>query len=197
MKKKFLAIFCAASFASLGMQSALAESVAVDGSAIFILDNSVIGSQVVVKNLTGGTANTCLSTAGSDLLNLDAGITATDIVIKNGTAVITTYNSTTKATDVKLVNVASCPVGTTSTGTTGGASTTGGTGSTDTTGTTDLSECYATLEGDKLHVPCFNLNGEIISIELGQRGKSMNFEYESYKPKKDHHKKDDHDKKDD
>ena len=78
------------------MQSALAESVAVDGSAIFILDNNVTGPKIVVRNLADGTANTCLSTAGLDLLILDAGITATDIVIKNGTAVITTYNSTTK-----------------------------------------------------------------------------------------------------
>lgn len=176
MKKKILSLACAASLLSLGVQTASAESVAVDDSAIFILDNSVAGSQIVVKNLTDGTANACLSDASLDQLNLDTGTTATDILIKNSTAVVTTYNSTSLVTDVKLVNVASCL--------TGGTGTTGGT-------TTDLSECYATLDGDHLHIPCFLLDDEVISVELYQRGKSMNFEYESYKPKKDHDEDDD------
>lgn len=199
MKKKILAAFCATSLISAGMQFAFAESVAVEGSTVFILDNSIPGSHIVVKKLTDGSANTCLSTTHLDQLNLVTGTTATDIVIKSGTAIVTTHNDTNNVTDIHLVNVASCITTTTNTGTTGGTSTTtGGTGTTTggtgtTIGTVDLSECYATLDGDKLHVPCFNLNGEIISIELGQRGKSMNFEYESHKPKKGHGTKKDHD----
>lgn len=192
MKNKILAAFCATSLISAGMQFAFAESVAVEGSTVFILDNSIPGSHIVVKKLTDGSANTCLSATGLDQLNLVTGTTATDIAIKSGTAVVTTHNETSNVTDVILVSVASCVTTTTGTGTTGGTgTTTGSTGTT--TGTSDLSECYATLDGDKLHIPCFNLNGEIISIELGQRGKSMNFEYESYKPKKGHGTKKDHD----
>lgn len=169
MKKQIAHIICAASLLS-GMQAVLAESVTVKGNAIFILDNSVAGSQIMVKSLANGTANTCLSDASLNLLGLETGTTATDILIKNNTAVITTYNNTSTVTDVKLVSVASCI--------------------TDAPGTEtpDISECYASLEGSTLHIPCFKLNDEIISVELGQRGNSMNFEYESHKPGKGHHK---------
>lgn len=182
MNRKILASICATSLLSLGMQVASAESVAVEGSTVFILDNSVSGSQIVVKNLADGTANTCLSASSLDQLGLETGITATDILIKNSTAVVTTHNDTNNVTDVKLVNVASC-VTSTGTGTTGGTGTTAGTGTT--TETVDLSQCYATLVGSRLNIPCFDNNGEIIIVELEQRGSSMNFEYLSYKSKED------------
>ena len=161
MKKNMLSAIFAASLLASTTQSVLAESVAVEGDSIFILDNSVSGSQIVVKNLNTGAPNSCLATAGSNLLALPDGTQATDILIKKGTAVITTYNDTTLVTDIKLVDVASCPL----------------------TSTVDLSECYATVEDGKLTIPCLEYGSDIISVVLRQRGSSMNFEFESYKPK--------------
>ncbi|MBK7492108.1 MAG: hypothetical protein IPI17_09065 [Nitrosomonas sp.] len=159
MKKNLLTISCAVAMLLPGMQSAMAESVAVKGDVIFIVDNSVTGSQIVVKFLLGGVPNTCLANPNLGLVDT---VVATDIVIKNGTAVITTYNNTTRATDVKLVDVTSCL----------------------TTVTDELSKCYASVSGGKLTIPCLNYGGDIISVVLGQRGSSMNFEFESYKPNK-------------
>lgn len=164
MNKAILTTLCATSLFTAGISHSLAESVAVEGGSIFILDNSVPGSQIVVKNLANGAVNSCLVNAGVNLLGLSTDTTATDIVIKNGTAVVTTYNTTHSVTDVKLVNVTSCPI----------------------TSVVDLSECYATVHDGKLTVPCLQYGGDIISVVLGQRGNSMNFEFESYKPGKDH-----------
>ena len=134
----------------------MAESVAVEGNSIFILDNSVAGSRIVVKNLLDGSPNTCLANPGLALVDT----VATDIVIKNGTAVITTVNNTTNVTDVTLVDVNSCLTIT----------------------AVDLSKCYATVGDGKLTIPCLKYGGDIISVVLGERGSSMNFEFESYKP---------------
>lgn len=161
MKKNILSILCAVALITPGVQSALAESVAVAGNSIFILDNSA-GSKIVVKNLTGGAANTCL--ANPNLVLTDPAAVPTDIVIKNGTAVITTYNSTSNATDVMLVDVTSCV----------------------TSDTVDLSECYATVDDDKLTIPCLKYGDDVISVVLRQRGNSMNYEFESSKPGKSH-----------
>lgn len=140
--------------------SAIAESVAVKGNSIFILDNSVSGSQIVVRNFTDGRLNACLATTGTNLLGLSDDTQATDIVIKNGTAIVTTHNSTNLVTDVKLVDVRSCPIAY----------------------RVDLRECYAKLDDDKLTIPCLKYGTDIISVALKQRGRSMNFEFESYKP---------------
>ncbi len=158
MKKNLLSISCAAALLITGMQSAIAESVAVEGNAIFILDNNVAGSQIVVKTIPDGAPNACLANPTLGLVDT----VATDIVIKNGTAVITTDNNTTHATDVKLVDITSCltPVA------------------------IDLSKCYASVNDGKLTIPCLKYGSDIISVVLGQRGNSMNFEYESYKPNK-------------
>lgn len=164
MKRNILSIICAAFLLIMGMQTALAESVAVQGDSIFILDNSVGGSQIVVKNLPDGAANSCLINVGLNLLGLSANTTATEIVIKNSAAVITTYNNVSLVTDVKLVDVTSCP----------------------TIDTVDLSECYASFQNGQLSIPCLKYGNDIISVELGQRGNSMNFEFESYKPGKRH-----------
>lgn len=160
MKKNFLTISCAVAMLLPGMQSAMAESVAVKDNVIFIVDNSVAGSQIAVKFLVdGGVPNTCLADPNLGLVDT---VVATDIVIKNGAAVITTYNNTTRKTDAKLVDVTSCL----------------------TTVTDELSKCYARVSGGKLTIPCLNYGGDIISVVLGQRGSSMNFEFESYKPNK-------------
>ena len=54
MKKILITTLYAVALSASGVSSALAESVAVEGGAIFILDNSVPGSQIVVKNLANG-----------------------------------------------------------------------------------------------------------------------------------------------
>ncbi len=165
MRKNILSLLFATVFVTPGVQSALAESVAVAGNSIFILDNSVDGSQIIVKKLTNTSTDSCLTNAGLSNLGLSASTSATDIVIKNGTAVITTYNNTTSpATDVTLVDVTSCPI----------------------TDTVDLSECYATIDGDKLTIPCLQYGGDLLSVVLKERGSSSNFELESYKPNKSH-----------
>ncbi|WP_293007142.1 hypothetical protein [Nitrosomonas sp.] len=169
MKKNIASIVCTVFLLITGVQSALAESVAVKGNSIFILDNSVAGSQMVVKNLPDGAANSCLIDAGLNLLGLSADTTATDIVLKNSTAVITTYNNVNLVTDVKLVDVTSCSI----------------------TDTVDLSECYASYQNGQLTIPCLKYGNDVISVELGQRGNSMNFEFESYKPGKRHDRGDD------
>lgn len=169
MKKNILSILCVVALITPGVRSALAESVAVEGNSIFILDNNVAGSQIVVKNLTDGSVNSCLTNAGLNLLGLSADTLATDIVIKDSTAVITTHNNASNVTDVKLVGVTSCPV----------------------TNTVDLSECYATVDDDKLTIPCLKYGDDVISVVLGQRGSSMNYEFESSRPSSHGHDDDD------
>lgn len=164
MNKALMTTLSAALLSLSGISLSHAESVAVEGGSIFIVDNSVPGSQILVKNLANAAAHSCLVNAGTNLLGLGTDTTATDIVIKNGTAVITTYNATLSATDIKLVDVTSCPI----------------------TSVTDLSECYATVNDGKLTIPCLQYDGDVISVVLGQRGKSMNFEFESYKPGRGH-----------
>lgn len=157
MKKLLITTLYAAALSASGVSLALAESVAVEGGAIFILDNSVPGSQIVVKNFSTGTVNSCLANTGVNLLGLNADTTATDIVIKKGTAVITTYNTANTVTDVMLVDVTNCPINY----------------------TTDLSACYASVHDGKLTIPCLSYRGDVISVVLGQRGNSMNYEFES------------------
>ncbi|PSJ17707.1 hypothetical protein [Nitrosomonas supralitoralis] len=164
MKKNIAWKICAAFLFMAGVHSALAESVAVQSNTIFVLDNSVAGSQIVVKNLPDGAANSCLIDAESNLLGLSTDTIATDIIVKNSTAVITTYNNVSLMTDVKLVDVSSCPL----------------------TDIVDLSECYASFQDGQLTIPCLKHKNDIISVILGQRGNSMNFEFESYKPGKRH-----------
>ena len=164
MNKALMTTLSAALLSLSGISLTHAESVAVEGGSIFIVDNSVPGSQILVKNLANAAAHSCLVNAGTNLLGLGTDTTATDIVIKNGTAVITTYNTTLSATDIKLVDVTSCPI----------------------TSVTDLSECYASVNDGKLTIPCLQYDDDVISVVLGQRGKSMNFEFESYKPGKGH-----------
>ncbi|SFE65878.1 hypothetical protein [Nitrosomonas sp. Nm166] len=158
MKKNTLsALLCAGSLSVLGLPSAVAESVAVEGDSVFILDNSVAGSQIVVKNFTSGAPDSCLTDASLNLLGLGADTTATDIMIKNATAVITTYNNTSLITDVKLVNVANCV----------------------TNQTIPVKECITTVNNGLLTIPCVQYNGEILSVVLEQRGNSMNWELKS------------------
>ncbi len=157
MKKTIVTTLYAAALFVSGISPALAESVAVEGGAIFILDNSVPGSQIVVKNLSNGTVNSCLANTGANLLGLNTDTTATDIVIKKGTAVITTYSTVHSVTDVMLINVTNCPINY----------------------TTDLSACYASVHDGKLSIPCLSYGGDVISVVLGQRGNSMNYEFES------------------
>ncbi len=177
MKKNILSILCVVALITPGVRSALAESVAVEGNSIFILD----GSRIVVKNLinpsTGlpdGSPNLCFAESTANTLELVLqGALATDIVIKSNTAVITTYNETAappaSVNDVQLVDVTSClpPK------------------------TVDLSACYATVEEGKLVIPCLKYGDDVKYVVLGQRGNSMNYEFEYAKPGKSHGHDDD------
>jgi hypothetical protein len=62
----------------------------VVNNSIFIVDSSVASSQILVKNLTDGSPNSCLTNTGLDVLGLAQGTIATDIIIHNSTAVVTT-----------------------------------------------------------------------------------------------------------
>jgi len=164
MNQMLITTLYAVALSASGVPSALAESVAVEGGSIFILDNSVPGSQIVVKNLANGAVNSCLASTGVNLLGLNADTSATDIVIKKGTAVIATYNTVHSVTDVMLVNVTNCPINYTA----------------------DLSACYASVHDGKLTIPCLSYGGDVISVVLGQRGSSMNYEFESSGKGHDH-----------
>lgn len=104
MKKIILRMSCAISLLIANIQSIMAETIAVEGNSIFILDNSVPGSQLVVRNLSDGTLNSCLADSGLNLLGLNIDTTATDVIIKKATAVVTTLNTVSQIIDVKLVD---------------------------------------------------------------------------------------------
>lgn len=154
MKKKILSILCAASLLASGIQSTLAESIAVEANSVFIADNSIAGAQLIVKNLIDGTLNSCLANTS---LGLDADTKATDILIKNETAVITTHNSLLDVTDAMFVDVSSCITGQ----------------------EIPVEECITTVDNGILTIPCVQYNGQIHSVILEQRGNSMNWELKS------------------
>jgi hypothetical protein len=158
MSKNILSILCAVPLFTLGIQSVLAESVAIKSDSVFIVDNSVDGSQIIVKNLADGSQNTCLADAGLNLLNLVAPLKATDIVInKEDDAVITTYNSDYDETDIIITDVSSCL-----------------------TNQTMLDDqCITTVDNGMLIIPCVQYNDQIFSVVLEQRGASMNWELKS------------------
>ncbi|MGV8712472.1 MAG: hypothetical protein ACWA6R_07975 [Nitrosomonas sp.] len=157
MKKKIGLITCAVSMLATEIPSVFAENVAIQDDVVFIVENSLAGSQIVVKNLADNTNNACLSDAGLNLLGLNADTKATDIAIKNTTAVVTTYNSASLATDVKLVNVSGCM----------------------TAPPIPVTECITTISNGLLTIPCVQYNGQILSVILEQRGNSMNWELKS------------------
>ena len=131
-----------------------AENVAVEGDAAFIVDNAVPGSQLIVKKLSDGSVNSCLANAN---LNLEENKKATDIVINKGKAVITTHDSVTDSTDIKLVDVTSCIPNQ----------------------VIPVEECITTVADGVLTIPCVQYNGEMLSVVLEQRGNSMNWELKS------------------
>ncbi|AKH37727.1 MULTISPECIES: hypothetical protein [Nitrosomonas] len=159
MKKNILPILCGISLVALGIQSqsTFAESVAVVNNSVFIVDNSVAGAQILVKNFTDGTPNSCLANAGLNVLGLEQGTIATDILVNNGTAVVTTFNNQISATDVKFVDVSSCLKDQ----------------------ILNVGQCIATFENGVLSVPCVEYQNEIYSAVLEQRGNSMNWELKS------------------
>lgn len=153
-EKKLLSILCTASLLASGIQSTLAESIAVEGSSVFIVDNSIAGAQLIIKNLVDGTLNSCLANTS---LNLDVDTEATDILIKNGIAVIATYNSPLNVTDATFVDVSSCI----------------------TVQEIPVEECITTVDNGILTIPCVQYKGQIHSVILEQRGNSMNWELKS------------------
>ncbi len=157
MNYKISLIVCFVSMFTIGVSAVSAENVAIQGNTVFIVDNSVAGSQIIVKNLTDNTKNACLADAGLNLLGLTADLTATDIVVKDATAVITTYSTSTSTTDVKLVDVAGCL----------------------TNAPIPVKECITTVSNGVLTIPCVQYNGQILSVILEQRGNSMNWELKS------------------
>lgn len=157
MKKLTFPALCAMSIFASGMQSALAENVAVVGDTVFILDNPASGARIVARTLNADgtlTPNQCFVDPVSDSLNLglDSSILATDITIKNGAAIITT-TSTEMPGGVISKNVSSC--------------------------LTADPVCLATVVDDVLTIPCVQYNGQVFTVEFEQRGSSMNWELKS------------------
>lgn len=157
MNKKIHLVTCFFSMFITGISTVSAEKVAIQANTVFIVDNSVAGSQIIVKNLTDGTKNACLSDRGLNLLGLTTDLTATDIVVKDATAVITTFNASATTTDVKLVDVAGCL----------------------TNAPIPVKECITTVSNGVLTIPCVQYNGQMLSVVLEQRGNSMNWELKS------------------
>lgn len=161
MNKFALSTLCAISLLALEMQSALAENVAVVGDTVFILDNNPTsgGARIVARTLNADgtlTQNQCFVDPVSDSLNLglDATISATDITIKNGAAIITTTSPSTETPGgVISRNVSSC--------------------------LTADPVCLATVVDGVLTIPCVQYNGQVLEVEFQQRGSSMNWELKS------------------
>lgn len=152
MKKLILSAVFLVSPLFLGAQSSFAESVAVAGGSVFILDSfTPAAPQIIVKNIDA-TANTCSPIS----VPLIVGTKATDIVIKDGTAVVTTETTAAPpvATDVVFVDVSSCLPA-----------------------QTNPANCAATLLNEgSLVIPCVQIGEETYEVHMERRGSSSNWE---------------------
>jgi len=144
---------CVVSMVTSGMPSAFAENVAVAGDAVFILDNPISGSPQLIASVLNADSTTspnlCFSSQSSLNLGLGGGISATDIVINNGTAIITT-TSTNVPGGVIFRDVSSCIAAN--------------------------SICMAKVNNNLLTIPCVHYNDQVFTVVLEQRGNSMNWE---------------------
>lgn len=156
MNKFALSTLCAISLVASGIQSASAENVAVAGDAIFILDNPASGSPQLIASILNAdsttTPNLCFSGQSSLNLGLGEGISATDIIINNGTAIITT-TSTDVPGGVIFRDVSSCIAAN--------------------------SICMAAVNNSLLTIPCVQYNGQVFTVVFEQRGNSANWELKS------------------
>lgn len=156
MNKFLLSTVCAAFFTALGIQPVLAENVAIAGDAVFILDNPTSGSPQLIASILNADSTTspniCFSGQSALNLGLGEGVSATDIIINNGTAIITT-TSTDMPGGVIYRDVSSCVAAN--------------------------SICMATVDNGLLTLPCVQYNGQIFTVVLEQRGNSMNWELKS------------------
>lgn len=153
MKKLILSAVFLVSPLFLGTQSSFAESVAVAGGSVFILDSSTpTAPQIIVKNIDA-TTNTCSPIP----VTLIGGTKATDIVIKDGTAVVTTETTAAPpvATDVVFVDVSSCLPA-----------------------QTNPANCAATVDLNEgsLVIPCVQIGEETYEVHMERRGSSSNWE---------------------
>ena len=156
MNRFLLSTLCAACLTASGIQTVLAENVAVAGDTVFILDNSASGSAQLNASILNADSTTspnlCFSGQSSLNLGLGEGVSATDIVINNGTAIITT-TSTDIPGGVIFRDVSSCVAAN--------------------------SICMATVNDGLLTLPCVQYNGQVFTVVLEQRGNSMNWELKS------------------
>lgn len=156
MNKFALSIACAISLIVSGIQPALAGNVATVGDTVFILDNPASGSPQLIASVLNADSTTspnlCFSGQSSLNLGLGAGILATDIVIDNGTAIITT-TSTDVPGGVIFKDVSSCIAAN--------------------------SICMATVNDSLLTIPCVQYNDQVFTVVFEQRGSSMNWELTS------------------
>ncbi len=156
MNKFALSTLCAVSLIASGIQSSFAENVAVAGDAVFILDNPASGSPQLIASILNadGTTrpNLCLDGQTSLSLGLGEGISATNIIINNGTALITTTNPDVPG-GVIFRDVSSCIAAN--------------------------SICMATANNSLLTIPCVQYNGQVFTVLFEQRGSSTNWELKS------------------
>lgn len=158
MNKFALSTLCVVFLVASGVQSksAFAENVAVAGDAVFILDNPASGSSQLIASIlnTDGTTspNLCFDGQTSLSLDLGEGISATDIIINNGTALITTTSSDVPG-GVIFRDISSCIAAN--------------------------SICMATVSNSLLTIPCVQYNGQVFTAVLEQRGGSTNWELKS------------------
>lgn len=156
MNKFTLSALCALSLITSGIQSTFAENVAVAGDAVFILDNPASGSPQLIASILNadGTTSPNLCFSGQDSLNLGLGegILATDIIINNGTAIITTTSLDVPG-GVIFRDVSSCIAAN--------------------------SICMAAVNNSLLTIPCVQYNGQVFTVVFEQRGDSTNWELKS------------------
>ena len=156
MNKFALSVICAISLIVSGIQSAFAENVATVSDTVFILDNPASGSPQLIASVLNADSTTnpnlCFSGQSSLNLGLGEGILATDIIVNNGTAIITT-TSTDVPGGIIFRDVSSCIAAN--------------------------SICMATVNNSLLTIPCVQYNNQVFTVVLEQRGSSMNWELTS------------------
>lgn len=195
MKKLILSFVLSISFLFGSVGLASANNVAVQGNLALIADGNLLA-----RNILTGDTNICFSdghfapaadretkVSVSDLL-----ATATDVAIEANNAVVTydvlDENLDKIGIDIVTVDITSCL------------------GINDVV--VDVQECISTvnIEEGELTIPCVEINGEIVTVEMERRGNSDNWEvsffganlnFGSGDHDDDDHDDDDHDDDDD
>ncbi len=161
MKKLILSLVLSVSYLFGSVSLASANNVAVQGDLALIADGGLIA-----RNILTNEVNACFSDGHfapdgvTNVSNLLA--TATDVAIETNNAIITIdvldENLDKIGIDIVTVDITSCLL--------------------ITDVVVDVQECISTVNIDEgeLTIPCVEINGEVVTVEMQRRGNSDNWE---------------------